>query len=71
MQILLESSSCRCLTILPQSSRYPHPQDTIAAFVKILAGGMDDVPEAAFYMVGDEKEVMSKAEAMAKELQNK
>merc|ERR1719216_298599 len=37
----------------------------ILGFNRILAGELDDVPEAAFYMVGDIDEVMSKAETLA------
>jgi F0F1-type ATP synthase beta subunit len=34
-------------------------------FNRILAGEMDDVPEGAFYMVGDIDEVMQKADTLA------
>merc|ERR1711916_100890 len=40
-------------------------KDTISAFKEILAGDHDDLPELAFYMVGDIKEVQSKARTMA------
>jgi F-type H+-transporting ATPase subunit beta len=40
-------------------------KDTISAFKEILAGEHDDLPELAFYMVGDIKEVQSKARTMA------
>ena len=33
-----------------------------------MAGDYDDVPEAAFYMVGDIAEVLEKADRMAKEI---
>jgi len=39
--------------------------NTIVGFNRILAGEMDDVPEAAFYMVGDIDEVMQKADTLA------
>merc|ERR1712050_616555 len=39
--------------------------NTIVGFNRILAGEMDDIPEAAFYMVGDIDEVMQKAETLA------
>jgi F0F1-type ATP synthase beta subunit len=39
--------------------------NTISGFNKILAGEMDEVPEAAFYMVGDIDEVMTKSETLA------
>jgi len=38
--------------------------NTIAGFNQILAGELDDVPEGAFYMVGDIDEVMQKAETL-------
>jgi ATP synthase F1 beta subunit len=41
-------------------------EDTIAGFKAILAGEYDHLPEPAFYMVGDIKEVEEKAAAMAK-----
>jgi len=40
-------------------------KDTISAFKEILAGDHDDLPEQAFYMVGDIKEVQSKARTLA------
>merc|ERR1711970_316634 len=39
--------------------------NTILGFNRILAGELDDVPEAAFYMVGDIDEVLAKAETLA------
>ena len=39
--------------------------NTIVGFNRILGGEMDDVPEAAFYMVGDIDEVMTKADTLA------
>merc|ERR1712076_117441 len=39
--------------------------NTIVGFNRILAGELDDVPEAAFYMVGDIDEVLAKAETLA------
>merc|ERR1712176_77131 len=39
--------------------------NTIAGFNKILDGELDNVPENAFYMVGDIDEVLQKAEAQA------
>jgi ATP synthase F1 beta subunit len=40
-------------------------KDTIKAFKEILRGDHDDLPEQAFYMVGDIEEVKSKARTMA------
>jgi len=45
--------------------------DTISGFKSILDGGYDDYPEAAFYMVGDIKEVETKAAELAKSLEKK
>ena len=39
--------------------------DSISAFKSIVAGEYDDLPEAAFYMVGDIKEVQQKAAELA------
>lgn len=39
--------------------------NTIIGFNRILQGEMDDVPEAAFYMVGDIDEVSAKADTLA------
>jgi F-type H+-transporting ATPase subunit beta len=39
--------------------------DSISAFKAIVAGEYDDLPEAAFYMVGDIKEVQQKAAELA------
>jgi F-type H+-transporting ATPase subunit beta len=41
--------------------------DTIAGFKAICAGEYDDLPEAAFYMVGAIEEVVEKAKRMAAE----
>jgi F-type H+/Na+-transporting ATPase subunit beta len=42
-------------------------KDTIAGFKSICAGDYDDLPEAAFYMVGGIEEVVEKAKRMAAE----
>jgi F-type H+/Na+-transporting ATPase subunit beta len=42
-------------------------QDTIAGFKAICAGDHDDLPEAAFYMVGAIEEAVEKAKRMAAE----
>ncbi len=42
-------------------------QDTIAGFKAICAGEYDDLPEAAFYMVGNIEEAIDKAKRMAAE----
>jgi F-type H+-transporting ATPase subunit beta len=39
--------------------------NTIIGFNRILGGELDDIPEAAFYMVGDIDEVLQKAETLA------
>jgi F0F1-type ATP synthase beta subunit len=41
--------------------------ETIDGFEQILAGQHDDKPEAAFYMVGNISEVITKTETLAKE----
>ncbi len=42
-------------------------EDTIKGFKKIIAGECDDMPEAAFYMVGTIEEAVEKARKMAAE----
>ena len=39
--------------------------DTISGFKEILSGAHDDLPEAAFYMVGDITSVIAKAKKLA------
>jgi F-type H+-transporting ATPase subunit beta len=45
--------------------KYVSLEDTIKGFKSILAGEYDDMPENAFYMVGDMQEAIEKAEKMA------
>jgi F-type H+-transporting ATPase subunit beta len=45
--------------------KYVKIQDTVAGFKEIVEGKWDDVPEQAFYMVGDLSEVTAKAEKLA------
>merc|ERR1711939_1140969 len=45
--------------------RYVEVTDNLAGFTQVLAGEHDDVPEGAFYMVGDMAEVQEKAAALA------
>ncbi len=42
-------------------------KDTIAGFKEILSGGLDDLPEQAFYLVGGIDEVKAKAQTLASE----
>merc|ERR1712093_442939 len=44
------------------------PDVTIASFNSVLAGECDDLPEGAFYMVGDLDEVRKKASEMTEDL---
>jgi F-type H+-transporting ATPase subunit beta len=41
--------------------KYVKLEDTIKGFNQILAGELDDLPEAAFYLVGNVEEVRAKA----------
>ena len=43
-------------------------KDTISGFKGILEGKYDDLPEMAFYMVGDISEVIAKADQLAKDM---
>ncbi|MGD8386599.1 MAG: F0F1 ATP synthase subunit beta [Desulfobacteraceae bacterium] len=47
--------------------KYVTVQDTIRGFREIIDGNHDDLPEAAFYMVGNIEEAKEKAERMASE----
>ncbi|MCL2125150.1 MAG: F0F1 ATP synthase subunit beta [Oscillospiraceae bacterium] len=44
--------------------RFVKLQDTIRSFAAILGGDTDDIPEAAFFMVGDIDEVYEKAKTL-------
>jgi len=46
--------------------KYVDVKDTISGFKGLLGGQYDDLPEMAFYMVGDINEVIAKADQMAK-----
>nr|6RD4_X Chain X, ATP synthase subunit beta [Polytomella sp. Pringsheim 198.80]6RD4_Y Chain Y, ATP synthase subunit beta [Polytomella sp. Pringsheim 198.80]6RD4_Z Chain Z, ATP synthase subunit beta [Polytomella sp. Pringsheim 198.80]6RD9_X Chain X, ATP synthase subunit beta [Polytomella sp. Pringsheim 198.80]6RD9_Y Chain Y, ATP synthase subunit beta [Polytomella sp. Pringsheim 198.80]6RD9_Z Chain Z, ATP synthase subunit beta [Polytomella sp. Pringsheim 198.80]6RDB_X Chain X, ATP synthase subunit be len=48
--------------------KYVDLADTISGFQGVLTGKYDDLPEMAFYMVGDIKEVKEKADKMAKDI---
>ena len=50
------------------AGKYVDLKDTINGFKGILEGKYDDLPEMAFYMVGDIKEVQEKSEKMAREM---
>ena len=47
--------------------RYVKIEDTVRGFKEILDGKHDDLPEAAFYMVGSIEEAVEKAERMRSE----
>jgi F-type H+/Na+-transporting ATPase subunit beta len=47
--------------------KYVTLEKTIAGFKKILAGELDDLPEQAFYLVGDIDEAIAKGEKMKAE----
>lgn len=51
-------------TFTGQGGRYVKVEDTIRGFKEILDGKHDDLPEAAFYMVGTIEEVVEKAARM-------
>lgn len=50
-----------------QAGKFVPLKDTISGFKSILNGEYDHLPEVAFYMVGPIKEVMEKAEKLAKD----
>ena len=47
--------------------KYVKLEETIAGFNQILAGELDHLPEAAFYLVGSIEEAKAKAEKIAAE----
>lgn len=47
-----------------QSGQYVKLADTIKGFQMILAGELDDLPEQAFYLVGNIDQVRAKAEKL-------
>ena len=55
----------RCLPANP--GKYVPVEETIEGFKAIVNGEVDDLPEAAFFMVGDIEEAKAKAAAMQKE----
>lgn len=55
-------------TLSACAGKYVELNDTVAGFKGIMEGKYDDLPEMAFYMVGDIKEVQEKADKMAKEM---
>jgi F-type H+-transporting ATPase subunit beta len=46
--------------------KYVSLKDTITGFKELVAGNLDDIPEQAFYMVGNLDEVMERAEKLKK-----
>jgi len=42
-------------------------EDTINGFQRILSGELDDIPEIAFYMVGNINDAIEKGNKLAKE----
>ena len=48
--------------------KYVDLKDTISGFQGLLGGQYDDLPEMAFYMVGDINEVIEKADELAKQV---
>ncbi|KAH3798810.1 hypothetical protein DPMN_152413 [Dreissena polymorpha] len=47
--------------------KYVPLKETVSGFKKILNGEMDHITEVAFYMVGNNEEVVQKAERLASE----
>jgi len=52
-------------TFTGEKGRYVSVEDTVQGFKEIIEGKHDDLPEAAFYMVGKIEEAQEKAERMA------
>ena len=54
-------------TFSGRPGKYVQLRETIRGFKEIVDGKHDDLPEQAFYMVGDIEEAVAKAERLAKE----
>ena len=52
-------------TFTGEKGRYVPVEETVKGFMEIIEGKHDDLPEAAFYMVGGIEEVQEKAERIA------
>ncbi|OEU47060.1 MAG: F0F1 ATP synthase subunit beta [Desulfobacterales bacterium S3730MH5] len=52
-------------TFTGTAGKYCKVEDTVRGFKEICEGKHDDIPEQAFYMVGDIEEVLAKAEKLA------
>ena len=50
-----------------RSGKFVSVEDTVQGFAKLVAGDYDDLPEAAFYMVGSIDEAVAQAQEMAAE----
>merc|ERR1712010_58612 len=48
--------------------KYVELKDTVSGFKGLLEGQYDDLPEMAFYMVGDTNEAIAKADELAKQV---
>ena len=48
--------------------KYVDLKDTVSGFKGLLEGQYDDLPEMAFYMVGDINEAIAKADELAKQV---
>ncbi|MBI3584082.1 MAG: F0F1 ATP synthase subunit beta [Nitrospinae bacterium] len=53
-------------TFTGSPGRYVPLKDTIAGFKELVSGNLDNIPEQAFYMVGNIDEVLEKAEKLKK-----
>jgi len=53
-------------TFTGSPGRYVALKDTIAGFKELVSGNLDNIPEQAFYMVGNIDEVLEKAEKLKK-----
>jgi len=49
------------------SGKFISIEDTLNGFENIIRGDLDDIPESAFYMVGNISDVLTKAELMKQE----
>ena len=51
-------------TFTGMSGKYVPIKDTVSSFKRIVDGEMDDLPENAFYMVGNIEEAVAQADSL-------
>ena len=65
LELLMSQPFFTAETFTGTPGQYVTRQDTVRSFKEILDGKVDDLPEQAFFMVGDIDQVRAKAAQMA------